>query len=182
MLVVAVGSENPVKVDAVKRVMSRLIGAVSVVSVGVDPGIPRQPIGVEQTLRGAINRAKGALSRADAELGVGIEAGLISVSATRTGYMDFQYCAIIDRDGWLTVGCGPGFEYPPQVMKAVLEEGLEVGEAMSRITRIENLGRKQGAIGYLTHGIMNRRKLTEISVLMAMIPRINRQLYLSNDF
>ncbi|MBS7248746.1 MAG: inosine/xanthosine triphosphatase [Candidatus Jordarchaeales archaeon] len=179
MLVVAVGSENPVKVDAVKRVMHKLMGSIKVIPVKVDPGIPKQPIGIEQTLEGAINRAKNALNQTNANLGVGIEAGLISVPSTKTGYMDFQYCAIIDREGWLTVGCGPGFEYPPQVITRVLEEKLEVGEAMSRMTGIENLGRKQGAIGYLTHGIMNRRRLTEISVLMAMIPRINRQLYFS---
>ncbi len=177
MLVVAVGSENPVKVSAVKHVMYRLIGSVSVIPVKVDPGIPKQPLGVEQTLEGAINRAKKAISQTDASLGVGIEAGLISVPFTRTGYMDLQYCAIVDREGELTIGCGPGFEYPPQVIAHVLEEKLEVGEVMSKIAGIENLGRKQGAIGYLTHDIMSRKRLTEISVLMAMIPRINRQLY-----
>ncbi len=176
---IAVGSENPVKVDAVRRVMKKLVGRVKVVSVKVDPMIPRQPIDVEQTLKGAINRATAALRQTEATLGVGIEAGLIRVPATRTGYMDVQYCAIIDKEEWLTIGCGPGFEYPPSVIRSVLEKGIEVGEVMSRIAGIENIGRKQGAIGYLTHGIMDRRRLTEIAVIMAMIPRINRELYFS---
>lgn len=177
MVTVAVGSENPVKVGAVKRVMRKLIGHVKVVPVKVDPGVPRQPVGAEETIKGAINRAREALTRTGADLGVGIEAGLVKVPATMTGYMDFQYCAIIDKDGWITIGCGPGFEYPPRVVAMVLGEKMEVGEVMSQLTGIENLGRKQGAIGYLTHGMINRRRLTEISVIMAMIPRINRELY-----
>ncbi|MHA1606051.1 MAG: inosine/xanthosine triphosphatase [Candidatus Freyarchaeota archaeon] len=181
MLTVAVGSQNPVKVDAVRSVMGRLIGKVKVTPVKVDPKVPSQPIGVEQTLRGAINRASLALEKTGADLGVGIEAGLIEFPQTKTGYMDFQYCAITDREGWTTLGCGPGFEYPPHVIQAVFTRKIEVGVAMMELTGIKDLGRKQGAIGYLTHGVIPRKKLTEISVIMAMIPRINKQLYTTTN-
>jgi inosine/xanthosine triphosphatase len=83
----------------------------------------------------------------------------------------------VDKEERKTFGAGPGFEYPPIVTQKVTQENLEVGEVMEKITGIKNLGEKMGAIGYLTHGLMDRTKLTEFSVLMAMLPRINTKLY-----
>ncbi len=177
-LKIAVGSTNPVKIRAVENVMKRIYDSVVVVSVAVDSGVGRQPLSLEETIKGAVNRALNALKAVkDAHLGVGIEAGLIEVPFTLTGYLDVQYCAIVDRRGSLTIGHGPGFEYPPSVVREVVERGVEVGLVMSRLTGIENLGRKMGAIGYLSRMMIDRTKLTELAVLMAMIPRLNPRLY-----
>jgi non-canonical (house-cleaning) NTP pyrophosphatase len=53
MKIIAVGSENPVKISAVKNVMEKLIGDVKVYGVKVSSGAPPQPIGLSQTLEGA---------------------------------------------------------------------------------------------------------------------------------
>ena len=177
---VAVGSKNPVKVRAARRVLTKIYGKgkVEVKGFKVSSGVPRQPLGW-QTVRGAINRALEALKIGGAELGIGIEAGLFPVKKTITGYMDFQWCAVADRGGFITLGCGPGFEMPPSVVKGVLDGRGEVGELLGEMFRVERLGETIGAIGLLSHGIMDRVKLTEQAVLMAMIPRINREIYLA---
>jgi len=87
-----------------------------------------------------------------------------------------QYCAVVDRSGRLTVGHGPGFAYPAKVLEKV-KAGSTVGEAMDRLTGIRGIGSKRGAIGHLTEGRLDRRRLTESAVLMAMVPRIRRDLY-----
>ncbi|MEM3585728.1 MAG: inosine/xanthosine triphosphatase [Candidatus Jordarchaeaceae archaeon] len=179
MKIIAVGSENPVKISAVRNVMQKLLGNVKIYGVKVQSDTPPQPIGLSQTIKGALKRAENALVKiTNAELGIGIEAGIIDITlGDEARYLDFQYCVIIDRKGTKTFGAGPGFEYPPIVTKKVIEENLEVGEVMEEITGIKNLGEKMGAIGYLSHGLINRTKLTEFSVLMAMLPRINTKLY-----
>ncbi|WXG40950.1 MAG: inosine/xanthosine triphosphatase [Candidatus Freyarchaeum deiterrae] len=179
MKIITVGSENPVKISAVKNVMQKLFGDVKIYGVKVPSGAPPQPIGLSQTLEGALNRAEEALLRVNnADLGVGIEAGIIDVALSgEKRYLDFQYCVIVDKEGRKTFGAGPGFEYPPIVTQRVIKENLEVGDVMEQITGLKNLGEKMGAIGFLSHGLMDRTKLTEFSVLMAMLPRINSQLY-----
>ncbi len=179
MKIIAVGSENPVKISAVKNVMRKLLGDVKICGVIVSSGAPPQPMGLSQTLEGALNRATNALLRVDnSDLGVGIEAGLIdTVLGEERHYLDFQYCVIVDKEGRKTFGAGPGFEYPPIVNQKVIKENLEVGEIMEEITGIKKLGEKMGAIGYLSHGLIDRTKLTEFSVLMAMLPKINTKLY-----
>ena len=74
---IAVGSTNPVKVGAVRAVMERLGGAGDVSGVSVPSGVPDQPWGDEQTIRGALARARAAREVSDADLGVGIEGGVV---------------------------------------------------------------------------------------------------------
>jgi inosine/xanthosine triphosphatase len=168
---VAVGSANPVKVKAVENVFTRVYGKSEVNGVRVSSGVPAQPFG-EETVTGAINRAKSAFAPGKFDMGVGIEAGLFKVGDLT---IDVQYCAIYDGS-WLTLGCGSGFEYPSIVLGEVLA-GKEVGEIMSRVAGVENLGEKQGAIGVLSKGMLTRTQLTEQSVFMALIPRMNPALY-----
>jgi len=168
---------NPIKIAAVRDVLNSIYGKVTMTSLSVESGVPTQPIGLNQTLNGAINRAKKALKKTDADLGVGIEAGLVEIPFTITGFFDYQFCAIIDRQHWITLGSGSGFEYPPVIIEGVVKKNLEIGEAMEKFTGIKDIGKHQGAVGYLTQGILLRKELTEQSILMAMIPRINKELY-----
>ncbi len=181
-LKVAVGSTNPVKVEATRNVMAKIYGRskVRVQGVKVSSGVPSQPIGF-QTVQGAINRALEALKAAEADLGVGIEAGLFPQERTLTGYMDFQWCAIADRDGKITLGCGPGFEMPPRVVEGVLKGEGEVGSLIEKLFGVRRVKETIGAIGILSKGIIDRVKLAEIAVLMAMIPRMNPETYFNAE-
>jgi len=171
---VAVGSTNKVKIDAVRNIFTQAFGLVEVVSVEPEQGAGKQPR-EKQTIDGAIQRAKNALAKIGADFGVGIEAGLFYNSVLQK-HLDIQYCAIVDSSGKMTVGHGPGFEYPPEVIRAVLDGG-SVGDTMSQMTQIEMIGHKQGSIGYLSDGLIDRTSLTEIAILMALIPRIRKELY-----
>ena len=64
-MIVAVGSENPVKVKAVKEVMSEIYGNVEIVSYSVDSGVSKQPTSLEEIVKGAINRARNVLLKND---------------------------------------------------------------------------------------------------------------------
>lgn len=171
---IAIATGNRIKVEAVRNVFTQVFGYVEIVEVAADGVGSGEPIG-DKTIEGAIRRANIALERSGAEYGVGVEAGLFHVE--RLGrYLDVQYCAIVDASGLTTYGHGPGFEYPPEVTQAALS-GHAVGDIMSGMTGIEGIGHKSGSIGYLSAGLINRTSLTELAVLMALIPRIRPELY-----
>lgn len=169
---VNVGSDNEVKISAVESVLKPLYGSIEIRSVDVPSSVPEQPRN-EEVLQGAINRAKAAIM--SAHLGIGIEAGLFWHDALQS-YIDVQFCAIVDSMGRVTVGHGPGFCYPPVVIEKVRTK-KSVGEAMQELTGIQSIGRKSGAVGYLSKGLIDRRKLTEMAVIAAFIPRIRPELY-----
>jgi len=172
-MIIAVGSENPVKVNAVKEIMSTIYGNVEIFSYSVDSGVSSQPTSLEEIIEGAINRARNVILKNDnATFGVGIEAGITPVPHTITGYLDFAYCAIIDRDMKITLGASPGFECPPIVIKKIFSESKEVGEIFDELLHEKDVKKRMGAVGYLTHGLLNRLEFVKLSVLMAMVPRL----------
>ncbi len=173
---VAVGSKNPVKLNAVKSVFRKFYRGAKVFGVAVESGVSKQPIGARETIRGAKNRALAAFRQSKADLGVGIEAGLVRFGAR---FLDVQFCAIADEKR-VTLGCGPGFEYPGFVIKEVVK-GKEIEEVVEKISGIKNIGEGVGAVGFLSRGVTNRTKLTEQCVLMALLPRINEELYLDSN-
>lgn len=169
---VQVGTTNPVKITAVRNVLRRLYPRAVVRGVRVRPRVPAQPWGAA-TVRGALRRARAALKGAD--LGVGIEAGLLRQPQLKKTF-DVQYCAVADQRGIVTAGHGAGFEYPPSILKQ-LEKGATVGRAMGALVGDLQLGRKRGAIGHLSRGRLSRTALTEQAVLMAFLPRLEPALY-----
>lgn len=174
--VVAVGSDNPVKIDAVGRVFGRAFKDPLVKGRKVPSRVAEQPVG-EATWTGAKERAHAALaSLSGADFGVGIEAGLLRVTKEARWY-DVQVCAIVDAGGRVTTGVGPGFEHPPSVTRDVLEGGKTVGDAVGALAGDPDIGRKVGAVGWLSAGALDRTALTESAVLMAMLPRMRPEIY-----
>lgn len=174
---VVVGSKNPVKLNATRNVLKKIYNDLEIKTSEVDSEVPDQPFGLDETINGAINRAKNAFDDW-ADLSVGIESGLMETPNTITGYIDLQWCAIFDGDR-VTIGVSSGFEYPPMVINEVLN-GFEVGDIMDKITGVENLGQKKGAVSRLSKDMLDRTENTEQCVLTAMIPRMNEEMYFIN--
>ncbi|MHA1805297.1 MAG: inosine/xanthosine triphosphatase [Promethearchaeota archaeon] len=185
MLKICVGSLNPLKYEAVKDGFAKYFSSFTVSKIKADPKVRAQPIGIELILKGAINRAKEALKYLMQEtkqtrdiFGVGIEAGLVKIPPAITGYMDFQFCVIMDEHEKITIGSGIGFEYPPRVIKKVLsDKTTEIGEIMGNLFGNKNLKYKQGAIGVLSMHVLNRKTILTQAVICALLPRINKTLY-----
>ncbi len=180
-MIIAIGSKNPAKIKGIKRAFRKIYGRdnLKFKALKVNTTVPPQPIGLKLTLKGAIERAVYALNKASkADIGVGVEAGLIEVPYTITGFMDLEVCAIVDRDDRVTLGFSSAFEFPLLVIKSILERRVkEVEEIMERISGIKDIGDRMGAIGFLTRGVIDRCELTRQCVIMALVPRINPELY-----
>jgi inosine/xanthosine triphosphatase len=172
-LIVRVGSKNRNKVAAVRKVFSEFFKELKVHTMKVETSVPEQPFD-NDTVKGARERAAKAIEKGG-DFGVGIEAGLYWNPVAKK-YFDVQYCAIFDKMGNVTVGHGSGFCYPDEVV-AEIERGATVSEAMEIATGIKDIGEKMGAIGFLTKGKLNRDELSEQAVLMALVPRIRKDLY-----
>jgi pantetheine-phosphate adenylyltransferase len=171
----AVGTANPVKVEAARDAYGRLVPNVEAEAVDVDSGVPEQPRD-EEGPQGAARRARRALEAHDAAgIGVGIEAAIVTEDPSGQTH-DVQYAALADEQGRVTLGAGPGFAYPPRVLDD-LEDGHTVGQAFERLTGREDVGREEGAIGVLTRGATTRRELTEWALLSALVPRLRPAWY-----
>jgi inosine/xanthosine triphosphatase len=172
IMIIAVGSRNNIKVAAIRAALDRLYADVVIQDVDVDSGVPAQPWGENEIMEGAINRAQHALEATDAELGVGLEAGVIR---NNYGYFTNAWCAVCNRRGELSLGGGFNVELPPVVIRA-LEAGLDLGQALDKVPSVHHHS-VVGAIGVLTNNILDRRSAYEAIVLCAMAHYLRSDLY-----
>ena len=164
---VVVGSSNPVKVGAARTVLRRVAPAVEVIGHGVPSGVPDQPWGDEETIRGALARARGACALEGAELGIGIEGGVVAMEGG--GVRTCAWAAVVTRDGREGVGGSLAMQLPDEVA-ALVRDGLELGHAMDRITGERNVKHGAGAVGILTAGLVSRQAAYEVLVAYALAP------------
>ncbi|MFX1328374.1 MAG: inosine/xanthosine triphosphatase [Promethearchaeota archaeon] len=186
---VCLGSLNPTKVRAVEEALTKFFKIFKVYNIKTDSKVSNQPIGLKNIIKGAINRAKSSLNYLMNEkkiqnniFGVGIEAGLAEVPYTKTGFMDFQFCAIINGEKQISLGTGVAFEYPKFVIDQILQEkDKEIGEIIGKLAGNENLKNESGAISFLSKNVITRKEILKEAVICAMLPFINKELYQTND-
>ena len=164
---VAVGSRNPVKLGAVTAVVAQWRSAASVEGVAVPSGVPDQPVGDAQTQQGALARARAARAALDADVGVGLEGGIVEMDdgAMRT----CAWAAVAHRDGRESLGGSLSMPLPPAVA-ALVRGGVELGHAMDAVTGGRDTKLGAGAVGILTAGIVDRQRAYEVLVAYALAP------------
>ncbi len=168
---VAVGSANPVKVGAARAVATRLYPGAVISGVTVASGVPDQPWGDEETIAGALTRAHAARATADAELGIGIEGGVV---AHEDGLVrTCAWVAAVTRDGREGIGGSLSMILPRDVGDLV-RGGMELGHAMDQVTGSHNVKQHAGAVGILTRGLVTRQQAYEVLVAYALAPLLPR--------
>lgn len=168
------GSTNPVKIGAVRAVLGAVAPLAVVQGLNVASGVPEQPVGDEQTIRGALARAIAAREALDADLGVGIEGGVVEQpdGSMRT----CAWAAIVSRDGRQGVGGSLCVPLPPAVA-GLIRGGMELGHAMDRLIGEHDTKRGKGAVGILTRGLVDRQRAYEVLVSYALAPFLSEELY-----
>jgi inosine/xanthosine triphosphatase len=163
---VAVGSLNPVKLAAVTAVLAPRAPQAAFTGVTVPSGVPDQPFGDEDTIRGARTRAEAARRALDADLGVGIEGGCVE---TPEGMRTCAWAAVVDRTG--RIGTGGSLAMPlPAVVARLVRSGTELGHAMDALVGQHNTKQGAGAVGILTDGLVDRQRAYETLVAYALAP------------
>ena len=174
---VNVGTQNPTKIDGVKNLIIDHPLFKDAVVTGVNIKIEEfgHPKSLEETVQGAIDMSL-AFSQ-DCDYGFGIESGLFAVPHTKYGYMETTVCAIYDGKNY-HLGMGPAFEWPKEMLSLILS-GQDGSQAFKQIglTSDEKVGTQNGGIHVLTKGKINRTKLNELSVMMALIHLENNEHY-----
>jgi inosine/xanthosine triphosphatase len=168
---IAVGSTNGVKVAAVEELVKEwAISVGEIVSIEAVSGVSDQPLTLEETIQGAKNRAFFAFKIGGQNcVGVGIESGLMLAPGTTTGYLEATVCCLFDGQH-LATGLSCGFEIPPAVLELVLHKGLDLSQAChdQKIGDGPGLGAREGLVGRVTLGHINRKNYTKQAVAMAM--------------
>ena len=187
---VAVGSTNPVKVNAVRLGVANALrplpeyldSEIQLNSCGynVQSGVSDQPMSDEETKQGALTRAIAAFQAYVKEHGrapeyaVGLEGGVQDDPISKE-----MICS-----AWMAVWDGSrfgsartcSFLLPPS-LSSLVRGGMELGAADDATFATVNSKQKGGTVGHLTRGGIDRTAYYVPAVELAMVPLLWKDLY-----
>lgn len=159
---VGVGSRNPVKLAVTRQAFDSIATPAEIAAVDVDSGVSEQPLGDEETIRGAKHRARAAAEGYD--IGIGIEGGVADGS---DGSYLIMWAAATDG-ARMGVGGGPRVRLPR--LGTQVRAGRELGPLVDELVGQSDVARNDGAAGTLTGGIIDRESALRHAVAGALGP------------
>jgi inosine/xanthosine triphosphatase len=189
---VQVGTLNPPKLEAVRAAFAAFAPEVEVAGIEVESGVSEQPVGYDEIIRGARNRASLAAASSACDFGVGIEDGLVSLptadpTSAETSHMNIG-CAAVTDGRRTAIGFSSAFAYPPQCSEPAVTERQPIGEIFDRIWQQRDASRADsptpvpsnitaGNIGRLSDGVLTRSEYARHGVLCALVAFLQPDLY-----
>lgn len=174
--VILVASKNPVKTEAIRAGFEKVFPRVSfeVVSADASSGISDQPMGISQTLQGAVNRVDTLVSSGNkASFYVAIEGG---IAEHEDDLFAFAWVVIRNASGYESKSQTGHFPLPYSI-KALLKQGMELGHAVDQVFGLHNSKQDMGAVGVLTGQVIDRKAYYVHAVILALIPFIKTELF-----
>ncbi len=200
---IRVGTQNPAKLGAVQdalRLFVRKGVQLKLVPVDVASGVAEQPMGWNEIVRGARNRARAAFESGDCVIAVGIEDGLVRMTDDPK---DEAFAGVLppDRDAFYNFGCAwltdgereghgfsSGFAYPPGCLASAVRDQAPIGSLFDELWKLHRAqtdgpaktdasARQGGNIGILTQGCLDRSAYAAQAVICGLIRFLHTDLY-----
>lgn len=183
MINIAIGSGNKAKIDAARDGFQQVLKDTHLVLHGfnVSSGVPDQPVGDDETKRGAFARAKAAYDEYIIKNGcapaysIGMEGGISQMSSDAGAMECFAWIVVTDGNRYGSARTA-SFSLPTEISSLVCQ-GVELGHADDIVFNRHNSKEGSGTVGHLTKGIIQRSGYYSHAIVLAMIPFIWPELY-----
>ncbi len=188
-IIVAVGSTRRPKLQAVREALD-LVGSrlgtgspVEVCGVDVPSGVRHTPLTREDTMAGARQRAEAlvVIARQRNEpwkYFVGLEGGLdVVMEGSRRLVFLQNWAYVSDGRGLGAFGQSGGILLPDALVASVVDQGVELAEAIDSFAGSAGIRDGQGAWGVLTGGMITRQDAFRVALIAAFAPFLNPAAY-----
>lgn len=185
-IIVAVGSTRRPKVDAVREALAILgpnldaAAQFDIAGVEVPSGVRHTPLSREEIMAGARQRAEALLRIARErsepwQYFVGLEGGVdvVRERGTRCVFLE-NWAYVADRSGRGAFGQSGAVLLPESLITRVVDDGVELSEAIDAFAGGQGIRDAQGAWGVLTRNLITRQDAIRISIINAFAPFLSR--------
>jgi len=206
-IIVAVGSKRGPKVNAVTEALTSIRNTLAreidfeILGVEVPSGVRHTPLSREDLMTGARQRAEALVRMARTEnkpwkYFVGLEGGIdvipgsdvmpsldvipdvdiVNEASKRWVFLE-NWAYVTDGTSLGAFGQSGAILLPDSLAKTVVDDGVELSEAIDEFAGAHNIRDREGAWGILTHGLINRQEAFRVAVINAFAPFFNRDVY-----
>lgn len=152
--IIAIGSTSSIKIAAARTALARAGIVADVVPHATASGVNVQPVGRDETLRGAMNRARAAL--ASGTVGIGIENGVVREDGR---WIDVAAVVIVDADGRESVAWSEAVAVPDVFVDEAAARGFD-GVTVGAV-----IAERTGSTPDDPHGILSGGRRTRSAIL-----------------
>jgi len=191
-IIVAVGSTRRPKLNAVWEALSVFGPSLDanaqfdIAAVEVASGVRHTPLSREEIMTGARQRTEALLEIAREknepwEYFVGLEGGFDVVHAQGARWVFLENWAYVaDANGSGAFGQSGAVLVPEPLAQRVVDDGVELAEAVDAFAGGRGIRDAQGTWGILTRNMITRQDAFRIAVINAFAPFFNRVLYVAS--
>ena len=174
-MLIAVGSENPVKVAAVKEAFEKVFPKTTWEIKGIDVGsdVSDQPMSDVESITGATNRATKAMKALKADYGVGLEGGLQELNGE---WFDSGWTVICSKQGKRGIGSSIRMEMPEKFMD-LIRQGHELGAVSDMMFGTKNSKHSNGHFGLMTNNAITRKSCYIDGIIAALSRFVHPELF-----
>jgi len=188
-LIIAVGSTRRPKLNGVRDALDELgprldpDAQFEIVGIEAPSGVRDTPLSRNEMMTGARNRAEH-LRRIAQDRNepwnyfIGVEGGLeiVNDSGARLVFLE-NWAYVLDRDGRGSFGQSGAVAVPEPLAAKVVDEGVDLAEAVDAFAGTHGIRDAQGAWGVLTRDLVTRRDAFRLAVINAFAPFYNSEAY-----
>jgi inosine/xanthosine triphosphatase len=188
-MIIAVGSTRRPKLDGVRDAMADLgphldpNAQFEIVGVEAPSGVRDTPLSRAEMMTGARNRAEHlrriAIERREPRAYfIGVEGGLEIVRdrGARLVFLE-NWAYVLDQEGRGSFGQSGAVAVPEPLAARVVDEGVDLAEAVDAFAGTHGIRDAQGAWGVLTRDLVTRRGAFRLAVINAFAPSYNVEAY-----
>jgi inosine/xanthosine triphosphatase len=192
-VIVAVGSTRRPKIEAVREALAILGPSLDeqakfdIAGVEVPSGVRHTPLSREDLIAGARHRAEALVEIAREKneawkYFIGLEGGIdvVQESGSRHVFLE-SWAYVTDGAGRGAFGQSGAVLLPEPLAHIVVDQGVELSEAIDAFAGVRGIRDAQGAWGILTHNLITRQDAFRIAIINAFAPFFNRAMYASGD-
>lgn len=170
-LVIAVGTTYSQKIKYLQLVLNDIGIKADIIPTKVESGVSEQPISEEETLKGSINRAKGALkANSNSDFGLGIEVGY---HPDKQGDYEMFCCtSIVDKNNSVK-SCFSSRFLLPKFHQNILKKGKYLGKFVREYRKEVD----EPVINYIRELVKSRKPLIIEATRNALLTYLERNEY-----
>jgi inosine/xanthosine triphosphatase len=172
---IAIGTENKAKIQAVETIIRQVWKDVEFSYHKTESMVNEQPVNDEEAIKGATNRAKQAITKGNADYGIGLEG---TVNSNRYGMFLHGWVVIIDKEHNISYGQSASIQLP-KTIEYRIKNGEELGPIIQELMKDDKntIRHSEGTNGILTNGLYSRVKEFEDATRCALAKFVNPEWY-----
>lgn len=172
---VVIGSQNPVKISAVKEVLAYYLDyTFEIVGLPALSGVSDMPNSEDEVKMWSYNRAQWCMKQGDYDMSFGLE-WWVQFDEQGCCFL-FGCVTCIDKTWYSHMSLGTQYMLPPAIAEK-LSQWAELWPVMDEFLGMKNTKQQGWAIWFLTEGKISRKDSFADNAIHVLIPWLHRDLY-----